>query len=609
MKIRITYLFIALFLSCNLISAQDKTVKKDSVKMYRDIEKFSKKSKFSKFAYKLIFRSLPTKKAPPKKKPKKIISTYLAFEGKIIRKINIESLDPFGYSVTDTTNKPNNWLERFGNNIHSKSKKWTLRNFLLFKKNEVFDSIIVKESERLLQSQRFIRRAIIIPSSIENSKDSIDVTIRVLDSWSLIPTGSYSKSESKIKMTERNFFGLGHEMINEYQHQRETNENGYSFRYTIPNFKNTFIKTTAFYTKDFVENYTKEISSERNFFSPLTRFGGGISYRQQFYTDSIQNISLVNVLRSFRFENQNYWIGYSFPLFKGNDEENRITNLVTTLRYSNTKYTMSPESILDTYGFFNDSKLYLASIGINRRKFIEDSFLFNYGIPEYVQIGQTISFTGGFEDKNSIKRTYFGGRYALGDYFSFGYLGLSTELGSFFNKTKNEQTTFKLELNYFTNLYEFGDWKIRQFIQPQVVIGTNRIPNEFDKISINDENGIQGLQSNLFGTKKLIIAFQTQSYAPGITWGFRFSPFFNATLGMLSDENNHLLKGPVYSKLGIGVLISNDYLVFNNFQLSFAFYPKIPGVSENLFKTNSFQNNDLILIDYQVGQPNIVPYK
>ena len=156
------------------------------------------KSKFSKFVYKLIFRSLPTKKALPKKKPKKIISTYIAFEGKIIRKINIESLDPFGYSVTDTTNKPNKWLERFGNNIHSKSKKWTLRNFLLFKKNEIFDSIIVKESERLLQSQRFIRRAIIIPSNIENSKDSIDVTIRVLDSWSLIPTGSYSKSDSKI---------------------------------------------------------------------------------------------------------------------------------------------------------------------------------------------------------------------------------------------------------------------------------------------------------------------------------------------------------------------------------------------------------------------------
>ncbi len=609
MKIRITCFFIVFFLSCNLITAQDKTVKKDSVQMYRDIEKFSKKSKFSKFMYKLIFRTLPTKKAPPKKKPKKIISTYKTFEGKIIRKINIESLDPFGYSVSDTTDKPNKWTERFGNRIHSKSKKWTLRNFLLFKKNDQFDSIIVKESERLLQSQRFIRRAVIIPSNVGNSKDSIDVTIRVLDSWSLIPTGSYSNSKSKIKMTERNFFGLGHEMVNEYRHQDEDSKNGYTFKYTIPNFKNTFIKTTAFYTKDFDENFTKEIASERTFFSPLTRFGGGISYRQQYNNDSIQNTSLVNVLREFEYENQNYWGGYSFTFLKGNGEEDRITNFVTTLRYSTTNYTKSPESELDTYGFFTDSKLYLASIGINRRKFIEDSFLFNYGIPEYVQIGQTISFTGGFENKNDSKRTYFGGRYALGDYFDFGYLGLSAEAGSFFNRKKNQQTTFQLQLNYFTNLFEIGNWKIRQFIQPQVTIGDNRIPVKYDKITINDEGGIQNFTNDLYGTKKLLVAFQTQSYAPGMFWGFRLSPFFNATLGMLSDGNDHLLKSPLYTKFGVGVLISNDYLVFNSFQLSFAFYPTIPGVGDNLFKTNSFQNDDLQLLDYQIGQPTIVPYK
>jgi len=606
---KITLLFFVFFLSSNLLYAQDKTVKKDSVKMYRDIEKFSKKNKFSKFMYKLIFRTLPTKKAPPKKKPKKIVSAYTSFEGKVIRKINIEPLDPFGYSVLDTIDRPGRWIEKFGNGLHSRSKIWTLRNFLLFKKNDTFDSIVVKESERLLQSQRFIRRAIIIPSNVTTSKDSIDITIRVLDSWSLIPTGSYSSSKSKIKLTERNFFGLGHEMLNEYRHESVTSENGYTFRYTIPNFKNTFIKTTAFYTKDFAENYTKEISSERSFFSPLTRFGGGISYQQQFYKDSIQNSSLVNVMRAFQFENQNYWGGYSFPLFKGRGEEDRITNFVTTLRYSTTNYTMAPESELDTYGIFTDSKLYLASIGINRRKFIEDSFLFNYGIPEYVQIGQTISITGGFENKNDIKRTYLGGRYALGDYFTFGYLGLSAELGSFFNKRKTEQTTFQLELNYFTNLFEIGNWKIRQYIRPQVTIGNNRIPSNFDKLTINEESGIQGFTTNLFGTKKILIAFQTQSYAPGMFWGFRLSPFFNATLGMLSDENDHLLKSPLYSKFGIGILISNDYLVFNSFQLSFAFYPNIPGVGDNLFKTNSFQNDDFQLLDYQIGQPAIVPYK
>lgn len=603
-----TIALLLLFFSCFSLTAQKKTVKKDSLKMYRNIEEYSKKGKITKFIHKLFFRAIPEQKKKLKKKPKKIRSPYIAFEGKTIRKITIETLDPFGYSESNPDDKPRNWVERFGNKLHTKSQNWTIRNFLLFKKNECFDSLNIKESERLLQSQRFIRRAVIIPQKIETTNDSIDVVIRVLDSWSLIPTGTISSSKGNIEFTDRNFLGLGHEITNDFKQQVSTNKNGYTFRYVVPNFKNTFIRTTFLYTNDYDESYSKQISTERNFFSPLTKYAGGITLQQRFYKDSIQNSSQINVEREFKYNYQEYWFGYSFPLFKGKFEENRITNFVTTLRFSNTTFLENPEKEIDILNYFSNSNLYLASIGINRRKFIEDSFLFNYGIPEYVQTGQTISFTGGFEDKNFVKRSYFGGRYALGDYFSFGYLGLSTELGSFFNTTKTEQTTFRLDLNYFTNLFEIGNWKIRQFIQPQITIGNNRIPIKNDKISINDENGIQGFTSNLNGTKKMLLTFQTQTYAPGMFLGFRFSPFLNITLGMLSDDNNHLFNSPLYSKFGLGVLISNDYLVFNNFQLSFAYFPTIPGVGDNLLKTNSFKNDDLKLLDYQIGEPAIVPY-
>ncbi len=601
------YFTITLVLCCFIVSSQEKTVQKDSIKLYRDIEKYSKKKKFTKLLYKLFFRAIPEQKIT-KKRIKKVKSTYLPFEGKIIRKINFETLDPFGYSISNYEDKPRNWVERFGNQIHNKSKNWTLRNFLIFKKNEPFDSISIKESERLIQSQRFIRRASISSQNVENSVDSVDVTIRVLDSWSLIPTGSISSANGNFELTERNFLGLGHEVTNDFIQQFKTNKTGYTFRYIVPNFKNTFIRTTLLYSNLFEENSSKEINSVRDFYSPLTKFAGGISVQERFYNDSISNTNQQNFLRAFKFESQNYWFGYSFPIFKGKLEENRISNLVTTVRFSDVNYLEKPEKELDVFNYFSNTNLYLASIGITRRKFIEDSFLFNYGIPEYVQTGQTISITGGFESKNFNKRSYFGGRFALGDYLSIGYLGISAELGSFFSSNVTEQTTFRIELNYFTNLFEIGNWKLRQFIQPLITIGNNRIPIKNDRISINEENGIQGFASNLSGTKKLLIAFQTQTYAPGMFWGFRFSPFLNGTLGMLSDENNVLFKSKLYSKLGIGVLISNDYLVFNNFQLSFAFYPTIPGEGDNLLKTNSFNNNDLRLLDYQIGQPTIIPY-
>lgn len=609
MKIKLQLTLLLLLFCCALSLAQEQPVKRDSVQMYRDIEAYSKRSSISKFIYKLIFKSIPPQKTVIKKIERKKIykSPYLAYEGKAIRKVTIETLDPFGYSVTNIEELPKNWFERLGNSVHSKSKNWTIRNFLLFKRDDTFDSIIVKESERLLQSQRFIRRALIIPQKT-NHKDSVDVTVRVLDSWSLIPQGAISGSKGNLEIAERNFFGLGHELTTDFRQQFNPKENGYNFKYVVPNFKNTFIRTSAEYLRDFDNSYLKQIGSEREFFSPLTRYAGGVSFTERYFRDSIADVNLVNFGRDIRFENQNYWAGYSYPLFTSKKEESRITNLVTTLRYSRTTFTQRPEAALDPYAFFSDSKLYLASIGINRRKFIEDSYLFNYGIPEYVQSGQSVSVTGGFEQKNFNSRAYFGGRYALGDYFIIGYLGLSAEAGSFFNAGKAEQSTFRIELNYFTNIYEMGDWKIRQFVQPRLTFGNNRLPIKYDSININNENGIQGFASNRFGTQKLLVTLQTQTYAPGIFWGFRFSPFFNTTLAMLGDEQQPLFKGQLYTKFGLGVLISNDYLVFNSFQLSFAFYPTIPGEGDNLFKTNSFKNDDLRLLDYQIGQPGIVPY-
>ena len=77
---------------------------------------------------------------------------------------------------------------------------------------------------------------------------------------------------------------------------------------------------------------------------------------------------------------------------------------------------------------------------------------------------------------------------------------------------------------------------------------------------------------------------------------------------MIGNEQDAIFNKKLYSSFGIGVLISNDYLVFNSFQLSLAFYPSIPNEGANIFKTNSFKNNDLSLPDYQIGKPTVVPY-
>lgn len=602
---------LLLFFCCQNMTAQQ-TVAKDSAKVYKKIENYSRKSKFGKFVHRLLFKS--TRKSKPSKKASTqryyLKKAFDKHEGKIIRNINIETLDPFGYSVDNTKDQPDKGIEKFGNAFHAKSKKFTIRNLLLFKKNEPLDSITAKESERLIRRQRFVRSVIIKPVAIGNSKDSVDISIRVLDSWSLIPTGSISGSRANFELAERNVFGLGHELSHDFTQRFSDKSNAHNSRYLIRNIKNSFTNVTLNYNESLEKNISKSIRVERLFFSPLTRFAGGIFLENRAFSDSLPNPINEFEMVSFKNETRDFWFGHAFKIFGGKNEDYRTTNLVTTIGYKNVNYIKTPTLELDPNQFFANEELYLASIGLNTRKFAEDKYLFNFGIIEDIPFGQVYSITGGFQNKNNLKRAYFGGRFAYGNYFDFGYLGINSEWGSYFHGRVSRETTFKIEANYFTNLMYFGDWKIRQFIKSSIVIGYNRVPILKDRVMLGDEEGIQGFNNPLIsGIRKVITTLQTQTYVPGSWHGFRFSPFYNMTLGMLGNETDKFLNKSLLSKFSIGVLINNDYLVFNSFQISFSFYPKIPFQGTNIFNTNSYKNNDLSLPDYEIGQPTIATFR
>jgi hypothetical protein len=217
--------------------------------------------------------------------------------------------------------------------------------------------------------------------------------------------------------------------------------------------------------------------------------------------------------------------------------------------------------------------------------------------------------TFGFQERQERNRFYFGTRIGYGKKFTFGYLSSNVEWGSFFDNKTAEQTAFRLYLNYFSPLMPMGKWRVRQFIKPSYVWGNNRENTEKDQLTLNENFGIQGFNSPIFGAQKWLLSLQTQTYSPGSWFGFRFSPYLNMTFGALSDTNRSLFQSKVYSKLGIGVLINNDYLVFNSFQISFSYYPTIPFEGDNLFRTNSFENTDLNLSDFQLSKPAYINYQ
>jgi hypothetical protein len=102
---------------------------------------------------------------------------------------------------------------------------------------------------------------------------------------------------------------------------------------------------------------------------------------------------------------------------------------------------------------------------------------------------------------------------------------------------------------------------------------------------------------------------QTQFYAPWNFIGFHFGPYFNFSLGMLGDAAKGFRESKLYSQIGLGVLIKNDNLVMNAFQISISFYPVIPGKGNNVYKLNSFQTTDFGFRDFEIGKPEPVVFR
>jgi hypothetical protein len=607
------FLFVfILFSISDFASAQQDSVKTDSTQLYKNIESYSKRSKLTGFLYRLIFRPVASdsKSKPVKRKVyKKLIQKpYRTFEGKIIRNIDVVTLDPFGYSASDTTVKKRNFLSRAGNRMHIKTQGITIRNLLLIHRNQPFNSLLVKESERLIRNQKYVHEVSFSVAASDLKSDSVDILIRELDNWSIIPEGSISASRINVSLADKNFLGTGHEFQNTFSRNFFRDINSFITNYSIPNIRNSYISARLHLGIDGYGNFSRSIDIDRPFFSPLAKWAAGVSFASQTRKDSLEDVNSVYVPVNLKFQTQDYWAGKALQLFKGSTEDVLVTNLILAARYLHIRYIEKPSEFLDPFHNYSSENFFLATAGISTRRYVQDKYIFKYGVTEDVPVGSVYSLTGGYQVKNNSGRMYLGMRVYFGNYNEWGYLSSNFEYGTFFRASHTEQGVLTVGVNYFTGLFEIGKWKFRQFVKPQMTLGINRFSS--DSLTLNNNYGLDGFNSPaLSGTNRFLFTLQTQSYAPWNIFGFRLGPYLTYSLGMLSDAVTGFKSSKVYSQIGLGVLIKNENLVFNTFQISISFYPLIPGKGQDVFKMNSFRTTDFGFRDFEIEKPAGMLYR
>lgn len=606
-RFRIIILFISVAF-CQVTVAQDIIQDEGTTRVYKKIEEFSSRRKLTSTIHHLLLK--PLNHVPPSSQiqHKPVLSeTYENFEGKIIRKIHITTLDPFGYSLKDTSAKPIDFISKGGNSLHIKTQELTIRNRLLFKNNEHFDSLAVRESERLIRSQSYIKDVLIQAIEVGTNCDSVDVYIRALDLWSIIPDGAVSSSRFTIELSDKNLGGLGHTFNNRFTQNYLNGDNAYSGYYFIPNIKSTYISSQLRYIIDEDRNFLKSLNIERPFFSPLTRWAGGIFASQEMSPIWLFKNDTTRLYLHSKFNIQDYWVASAWQLVKGHSETDRVTKLILSGRLYNIRFLQKPVEQPELNDYFTSERFYMGSIGISKRNFVKQTYIFKYGITEDISLGQVFGFVGGYQIKNQ-ERWYWGVRHSWGNIYKWGFLSTNIEYGTFINSARHSQGMLTASIHYFSPLLHIGKWKFRQFARPEITLGFNR--PVYDRLTLNDGYGLNGFNSStLSGTSRLLIVIQTQSYAPWNVAGFRFGPYLNFAFGMLGNETSGFSHSRMYPQLGFGVLIQNEFLTTTNLQISFAFYPTIPGTGENIIKINPVRTTDFTLPDFILGKPETVLFR
>lgn len=592
-----SFFTVILLFFISLATAQEK---KDS--LYYKIETFSDKNKVTRFLYQLVFREEADSLSVESRTTEHAQMTY---DGRFIRNIDIETIDPFGSKISDKNKNPK-WYNRFAEHLHIDSKKSTIANYLLFKKGEKYNAQKLYESERILRSMPFINRVNIDVIENTSTRDSVDVLVKVMDSWSLKPQLSYSGSTIGVGITEENLLGLGHKIDFLYRNDSKEKQNYLYGSYTAYNLYQTFVNAQISGEKDFSNNEKIRLSVARDFISPLTRWAGSFTFEY-----FMRNVALplenttVFPTAQIKVYYQDLWGGYQFPIFI--DSDGKITrNIAIMGRFKNYQYKDNPR--IDYYNFFRSSLSFLASATFIERKFSVQKNIFQYNLPEDIPYGKSFGFTAGVLNQSNKAIPYAGISASFGSFINWGYFTVKTQFGRFFNEEKNRDT-FRLDGTYFTNLQDWKFAHVRHFFSPTFVWGNWQNNYSYkDRINISSNDEFPAYSGDFIGTKKLILRYQMQLFVDKTWKNFHFSPYITTAFGWLSQDTEKMFRSKTHSKFGLGVLINNPYLVFNTIHVSFMFYPKIPFDNTSVFDFNGYRNDMMPLNSFTTHIPHFVNF-
>lgn len=617
MKLKLTVLF--LLVTASQLRGQDSivifspndsiilnTITENQIKkteiFYDSLKTKSLRKSFTKFFYNSLFTD-------PKKGPIDSTAGYISVEsikslrkegrdfqeykGKTIASINVLTLDVYDKELAK------DFLRKATNSLHMVTRKWVIKDNLMFKIGDKFMPTIIINNEVYLRNLPYISQANIIVIPSETTPDEVDIVVITRDKWTISGNANLSKTRLMGQIYDNNFLGTGSRLaIRTYLWKQKPVYAGNQFQFDTPNLFGSFIKFRTTVGKGF-EEYIAKFSFDKEFINPgdyaLCTSYGFQEYNYGFVTKDTSQIVSNTTL--------NLWLGKSFRI--GHDGG----AIYTSGRYEHYGNHKRPEVSENLNSRFHDHKLALLSLGFYKENFYRGRFIYGFGREEDIPFGYRFDVTGGHYNGEFDNMLYVGATASGGGRTEIGYMRGSLSWGSLVREGDISRTTLLVNLSGFSNLISAGkNYYVRQFMDIDLTMGFHRLEGEGERVVINGYHRPRGMlyQHEVYGRDRILMRNETVVFTPLFLYGFRCSFFGYWDLAFIGDKPA-LFTNNFYSTIGCGIRLRNERFIFKNIELRLSIAIKTGGMARGEW-IGVGEEPRLTPQTYRPGSPQFLPY-
>ncbi|HZF30803.1 MAG TPA: BamA/TamA family outer membrane protein [Gammaproteobacteria bacterium] len=300
-------------------------------------------------------------------------------------------------NVFDPSNpKENKRLYRWANKIHIPTHDNVVQNLLLFDVGDRFEGRLLDETARTLRERPYLSAAVVEPRNYDPLTNSVEIEVRVRDSWTFAPEIKFSRTGGANKwgvgFADNNVFGTGKDITVKYTHDIDRDET--QLGYIDSNVMGSHVGLSAWHVNA-SDGYRHALGVGRPFYSLDTRWSSEGSIVDLEQVDSMYDRG--EVVDEFQHDVRELHFGAGVSNGVVNRRTRRwlygVTSIEDTFRptFDHPQPTLLPEN----------RKLVFPWIGV---QWVEDDYremseLNDMGRTEDISLGLNLSMSIGFAKK------------------------------------------------------------------------------------------------------------------------------------------------------------------------------------------------------------------